>query len=285
MVQSPPGRWIIWKKEMSKKSITQCYEKFSSVLEKARKSSWNIVAFLGGVAWLLYQQMFIWGFALFVIYEGWAHECISSKSVEYYEKAFDRLDKTGKHTWNWAAFFGGITWMLYRKMYFNALLFSILYLVTDLFLCAHAVPKMGGELGIVAACICIFELIVPRVCLMSLGMCTAHICDKFIHYFKNGMISFEGWEILIVVAVIAFIISRLYLGYFGNAIYYRIVKKRIKKGYHQVDDAHPTSIISCFGSMFFLLGLVTLSSSKKYTVDKGSIRTYLNPKRKTSPPC
>ena len=77
---------------MPKKGIMQYYEKFSSVLEKARKSPWTRVAFWGGVAWLSYQQMFIWGVALFVVYEGWAEECISSKSVEYYEKAFDRLD-------------------------------------------------------------------------------------------------------------------------------------------------------------------------------------------------
>ena len=86
---------------MSEKSVTQYCEKFSSVLEKARKSPWNRVAFLGGVAWLLYQQMFIWGLVLFVIYWAWAEESISSKSrAEYYEKAFDRLEKTGKHTWN-----------------------------------------------------------------------------------------------------------------------------------------------------------------------------------------
>ena len=86
---------------MFKENIPQYYKNILSILEKIRKYPCTRVVFLGGVAWLLYQQMFIWGLVLFVIYWAWAEESISSKSrAEYYEKAFDRLEKTGKHTWN-----------------------------------------------------------------------------------------------------------------------------------------------------------------------------------------
>ena len=264
---------------MSKESITQYYEKFSSVLEKARKSPWNRVAFLGGVAWLLYQQMFIWGFALFVIYGGWADECISSKSVEYYEKAFSRLEETGKHTWNWAAFFGGITWLLYRKTYLYAIAFTIMYFGMDVLLGIYAVPDMGGESGMAATYIILFEILLPRVCLMLLAYSSICFSGKFVYHFTNGWSNVETWEIWTVAIFLTFIITRICLGYFGNSWYYGEVKDKIKKGYHLKKRHCPTSIPSCFSGLSFLLGLVTLSSSKKYTVDKKSIRAYLNPNR------
>lgn len=264
---------------MSEKSVTQYCEKFSSVLEKARKSPWTRMAFWGGVAWLLYQQMFIWGFALFVIYEGWAEECISSKSVEYYEKAFDRLDKTGKHTWNWAAFFGGITWLLYRKMYLYAFVFTIMYFGMDVLLGIYAVPYMGGESGMLAAYVILIELVLPRMSLMLLAYSSLSFFDRFAYHFANGWSNVENWEIWTLVALCIFIVSRACLGYFGNSLYYRIVRKRIKEGYYLIDE-HPTSIISCFGSIFYLFGLDSHPKlESKHVVNKESIRDYLNPDR------
>lgn len=40
----------------------------------------------------------------------------------YYEKAFRDLEEFNVNTWNWAAFFFGIVWMLYRKMYLHAVI-------------------------------------------------------------------------------------------------------------------------------------------------------------------
>jgi hypothetical protein len=272
---------------VSKESRAEYYEKFSSVLEKARKSPWNKVAFLEGfVTWLLYQkmlrwggEMFIWGLVFFAIYWIWAEEGISNKSrAEYYEKVFDRLERTGKHTWNWAAFFGGITWMLYRKMYLYAFVLTLVYLWMDLFLCFHAVVKIGGDSWVTAESIGMFEPILPRACLMSLMECFYHIPDRFKYHLANGWTSFENREIWTIVVTSVLIITRICLGYFGNSLYYRIVKKRIKGGYHLVDDAHPTSILSCFGSIFYLLGLgYHPASDPKYVVNKETIRDYLNP--------
>ena len=42
------------------------------------------------------------------------------------------MDETGKSiSWNWAAFFMGIYWMIYRKMYFKAFAFFILSVVAS----------------------------------------------------------------------------------------------------------------------------------------------------------
>ena len=38
-------------------------------------------------------------------------------NADYYQKAFNRIDETGKkQCWNWAAFFGGNMWAWYRKI-------------------------------------------------------------------------------------------------------------------------------------------------------------------------
>lgn len=43
------------------------------------------------------------------------------KNSQYYQNKFDTITKTGsKTTWNWAAFFLNIYWLLYRKMYLQA---------------------------------------------------------------------------------------------------------------------------------------------------------------------
>ncbi|CEI73355.1 DUF2628 domain-containing protein [Romboutsia hominis] len=43
------------------------------------------------------------------------------KNTHYYNEKFNKIKTTGsKITWNWAAFFLNIYWMLYRKMYLQA---------------------------------------------------------------------------------------------------------------------------------------------------------------------
>ena len=176
--------------------------------------------------------------------------------------------------------------MLYRKMYLYAFVFTLLYFGMDVLLGIYAVPNMGGESGMLAAYVILIELVLPRMSLMLLAYSSLSFFDRFAYHFANGWSNVENWEIWMIAVLAVFIITRIYLGYFGNAIYYRIVKKRIKKGYHQVDDAHPTSILSCFGSIFYLLGLgYHYTSEQRHLVDKKSISAYLNPKRKTSLPC
>ena len=47
------------------------------------------------------------------------------RNIDYYLKAFDKLEKTGENTFNNAAAYFGCAWMLYRKMYFYAIIASI----------------------------------------------------------------------------------------------------------------------------------------------------------------
>lgn len=64
------------------------------------------------------------------------------RNQKFYEEKFKKMNDTGKSTsWNWAAFFLGIYWMVYRKMYFKAGAFFILSLV------ASSTPYIGGILN------------------------------------------------------------------------------------------------------------------------------------------
>ena len=65
------------------------------------------------------------------------------KNYKFYEKKFKKMEETGKSiSWNWSAFFMGIYWMIYRKMYFKAGAFFILSLV------ASSTPYIGSVLNI-----------------------------------------------------------------------------------------------------------------------------------------
>lgn len=54
------------------------------------------------------------------------------KNQKFYQEKFSKMDATGKSmSWNWPAFFFGIYWMVYRKMYFKAAAFFVLILVAS----------------------------------------------------------------------------------------------------------------------------------------------------------
>ncbi|MEG0051414.1 MAG: DUF2628 domain-containing protein [Terrisporobacter sp.] len=64
------------------------------------------------------------------------------KNQRFYEEKFSKIEATGKSiSWNWAAFFMGIHWMIYRKMYFKAAAFFLLSFV------ASTTPYIGGILN------------------------------------------------------------------------------------------------------------------------------------------
>lgn len=65
------------------------------------------------------------------------------KNTGYYQNKFDTITKTGsKITWNWAAFFLNIYWLLYRKMYLQA---GGLFLITVVLNC---IPYIGWLVSI-----------------------------------------------------------------------------------------------------------------------------------------
>lgn len=47
--------------------------------------------------------------------EDWQEAALGYRNTDYYREAFARVG-AGAHSWNWAAFFGGFVWLLYRAM-------------------------------------------------------------------------------------------------------------------------------------------------------------------------
>lgn len=122
------------------------------------------------------------------------------ETTKYYLNAFERLEKEGKHTWNWAAFFFNFTWVAYRKMYREA---AIIFIINT-----------------------------------ALGFA---LYDKVVENFVRGDIQPT------VIALIAFnIFTYAFFGYFGNSLYYRKVKYMIKKGFHEIPENRPTSLLCAF---------------------------------------
>lgn len=126
-----------------------------------------------------------------------------SRNVDYYARAFDKLEKTGENTFNNAAAYFGCAWMLYRKMYLYA--------------------------GIAFIC----QFVLARV-LRFLG----HEITCF-GYADIG----ES----VGVAISALISIRLF-GTCGSKLYYKVIKSRISKNYHTLDNYRTTavSLALCF---------------------------------------
>jgi hypothetical protein len=73
--------------------------------------------------------------ALVSLAEGWSTaESPTAEMLKnsYYAKAFEKLS-AGVFTWNWAAAFGGLVWMLFHKMFNFSLIYFLFFCVLVLF--------------------------------------------------------------------------------------------------------------------------------------------------------
>ena len=127
------------------------------------------------------------------------------RSVNYYMKAFDTYEKTGKNTFNKAAAYFGCAWMLYRKMYIHA--------------------------------------IVALICQYILYIYLGFIGPKVIFFGDADTGKFLG-------ELVSIIISCRLFGTYGNALYYNVIKSRISKKYHTLDNYQPTApaLAICFAA-------------------------------------
>ncbi len=171
--------------------------------------------------------------------------------VEYYIKAFKRLDKTGKHTWNWAAFLFRSAWMAYRKMYLYALSFAFIF-------------------GI-------FEY-----CAFSLVAFNVYGSFSSLHRLET-----EHQVLYLVVKFCCWIIEGIFTGYFGNALYYSVIKKKIRKGYHLLKKYLPTSIPSALAAVYspficfadWISRKSQLKTEVESEVNEETVRACLNPNK------
>ena len=174
--------------------------------------------------------------------------CCRNEEV-YYLNAIKRLEKSGEYTWNWAAFFFGGAWMAYRKMYLYAFLYTLVTWTLSQSVLRLISPNVYGE--------------------SSVPLILQNIHSGFF-WFVFGCL----W-----------LIESILTGYFGNALYYRTIKKKIQKGYHLLDQYHPTSISSiafwpfiCFAD--WISRRSQLKTEVEDEVNEETIQAYLNPNKK-----
>lgn len=182
--------------------------------------------------------------------EAMNHDVVDNEE-EYYIKAFKRLDERGKHTWNWAACIFGSAWMAYRKMYLYAFLFFIICGVFNY---------------------CTFSLIAFNV---------------YGNFLPFNLLENEHPRLYLFAEVCCWIIGRIFTGYFGNALYYSAVKKKIQKGYHLLQKYRPTSIPSaliviyspfiCFAD--WISRKSQLKTEVKSEINEETVRACLNPNK------
>ncbi|MGM9936417.1 MAG: RING finger protein [Candidatus Ornithomonoglobus sp.] len=72
-------------------------------------------------------------------------QALIQNNIYYYDQKFSMMNMSGKHiSWNWASFFLGAYWMMYRKMYLNTL-FLVLISWAITFICF--IPIVGWFIG------------------------------------------------------------------------------------------------------------------------------------------
>lgn len=140
------------------------------------------------------------------------------KNQSYYLEKFNLIEKTGdKKAWNWCSFLIGGYWMLYRKMYVQA----IIYIIANLIL--GCIPFIGWALSL-ALCVGLgifgnsLYLDHIKKTFTEIGCADSNMRSTLIN--KKGGTNLVLPILLAVVPVIIGIIASIFIGVMGSMSYY-----------------------------------------------------------------
>ena len=140
------------------------------------------------------------------------------KNQSYYLEKFNLIEKTGdKKAWNWCSFLIGGYWMLYRKMYVQA----IIYIIANLIL--GCIPFMGWALSL-ALCVGLgifgnsLYLDHIKKTFTEIGCADSNMRSTLIN--KKGGTNLVLPILLAVIPVIIGIIASIFIGVMGSMSYY-----------------------------------------------------------------
>ncbi|MBQ3565497.1 MAG: DUF2628 domain-containing protein [Alphaproteobacteria bacterium] len=111
---------------------------------------------------------------------------------DYYVEAFHKLEKENENSWNFGAAIGGTAWLIYRKMYAYAFLFTLLDIFTIFMMNMVAGENFGHVYFLIAFPIRVFvfghygnrvyyEIVKEKI---SKGY---HLLEKY-HLFSNSLV-------------------------------------------------------------------------------------------------
>lgn len=140
------------------------------------------------------------------------------KNQSYYLEKFNLIEKTGdKKAWNWCSFLIGGYWMLYRKMYVQA----IIYIIANLIL--GCIPFVGWALSL-ALCVGLgifgnsLYLDHIKKTFTEIGCADSNMRSTLIN--KKGGTNLVLPILLAVIPVIIGIIASIFIGVMGSMSYY-----------------------------------------------------------------
>ena len=140
------------------------------------------------------------------------------KNQSYYLEKFNLIEKTGdKKAWNWCSFLIGGYWMLYRKMYVQA----IIYIIANLIL--GCIPFIGWALSL-ALCLGLgifgnsLYLDHIKKTFTEIGCADSNMRSTLIN--KKGGTNLVLPILLAVIPVIIGIIASIFIGVMGSMSYY-----------------------------------------------------------------
>ena len=140
------------------------------------------------------------------------------KNQSYYLEKFNLIEKTGdKKAWNWCSFLIGGYWMLYRKMYVQA----IIYIIANLIL--GCIPFIGWALSL-ALCVGLgifgnsLYLDHIKKTFTEIGCADSNMRSTLIN--KKGGTNLVLPILLAVIPVIIGIIASIFIGIMGSMSYY-----------------------------------------------------------------
>lgn len=140
------------------------------------------------------------------------------RSTEYYKRNFQALENGKRAEFNWAACLFGGSWLVYRKMYLPAALWLPLWL---------------SSIPLWVLLMLIFTFILTKL----------------------GVIFDTASGISSVITIAIMFLTRISFGFFANALYYKAVKSKIKKGYHKLEEFSPTAFILAFMTRLPFVGI------------------------------
>ena len=161
---------------------------------------------------------------------------MKQNKVDYYLNQFKKI-KAGQITWNWSACFAGFFWLIYRKMYTTSIVYTTIS-------------------ALYFACVLVLAF--------------AYSMDYTSFIFTNmNSIGIPIGVSLILAPLLNFLsglalvmIPNVILGILGNRIYYRSIKRRIKKGYHLIRTYDATDCLTVSLMLFFVFFVPFLTSDE-----------------------
>ncbi|MDR2766665.1 MAG: DUF2628 domain-containing protein [Holosporaceae bacterium] len=130
---------------------------------------------------------------------------IKNDTAHYYLASFEKLEKEKTFTWNWAAFFLGVEWLLYKKTY---LCYMMVNITISIF--------VGSVAGII------------------LNFLDASWSTRI-----ESLFNVKG---LLYLALLLRLTQSVVMVRYANSLYYGNLKKKIRRGYHLSGKYQPSNV-------------------------------------------